>query len=997
MSNASRLLAGRFVAVARLAFRSPWFWLIAGAFVLYVVLSLRATQQPGLYMDAVNPDYLVVQMANPNSPTAMYVLPGNMLLGRLPVLGGLYHGSYTVYEAFPFYALLGGTMLSIRIAHLFLGLLVLLAVGLLVRETTRSLAVTGVTLLVLAIDPAFVFLFRTQAYLTAFPVCLTLFALYVIHRYPAARGYLAAGVLLGLSAFGYFVYLFVIPGVLLFALRDPAAVQRRGFLLRLVGGIVLGLLPYALGYGLIFGALGFQSGFASIQGLVHGLSINSGQSYAERGLSVLQEAWLVVTGEWEWVAFWGLFHVDYGQVLKGIALLGLPLSVIAFLPRPYVLDRAFALVGLATVSFIAFATIFGARLGGHDLAAVLPLLYVLAAISASMLMGRLAGRFSARRVAEVALAGCTLLCVLNATATGAVITKLSAQGGSEYYSDVISLYPESVAARHDRTPYVFWDWGAMMPFIYLTGGSVPVFDGSQLQEVLCKYGEANLVFVGDDALNPSAIPPGVRQEHAEILRDAHSGFPYKVVTVSPSGRRCALARLPRGMHLPRGVDEAAFASTQGVYPGVAPTCCFLSDHAAFKVRAGANARWLTLDVFVPSYSFYKPQRLTVHIDGKFATRTNVLKNGMNAVNVPLPATRASSNSMRVEILPSYWFVPKDVGLNADTDRLSVILTAVTASTSASVQALAAPAGPATPLPPSLSLPQGIARADAETSEGIYAGQASNCCFLSDRAAFTVRGTAHARSLVLNVFVPSYSFYKEQRLTVRIDGKVATETGVLRSGAMTAVNVPILAAGGSPDSLRVEISPSYSFVPEDAGLNGDTRRLSVILTSVIVGASTAAASSPAAKRESAAPVGRATPLPTSLSLPPGIDRTDAGTSEGVYADESTNCCFLSGRAIFTVRGTANAHGLTLDVYVPGYSFYGAQRLTVLVDGKVAAKTGVLMKGAMASVNVPLPAKRLTSDSVRVEILPSYSFIPKDVGLNADTRRLSVILKDITVRQ
>ena len=114
-----------------------------------MALSLLALDKPGLYMDAVNPDYLVVHMLNPASRTEYWLIPGQLLFGRFPVLAGPYSGSWATYETLPFYFLLGGTIASLRLAHLCLGLLILVAVGALIRQTTRSLILTGAALVAL--------------------------------------------------------------------------------------------------------------------------------------------------------------------------------------------------------------------------------------------------------------------------------------------------------------------------------------------------------------------------------------------------------------------------------------------------------------------------------------------------------------------------------------------------------------------------------------------------------------------------------------------------------------------------------------------------------------------------------------------------------------------------------------------------------------------------------------------------------------------------------
>lgn len=810
--------------------RSSGLWLIGGAFALYLIFSLQAIGEPGLYMDAVNPDYQVVHMMNPQSPTAIYELPGNMVFGRLPVLGGLYHGSYTTYVTLPFYAAMGGTMLSIRLAHMVLGLFVLVAAALLLWETTRSSVVTGITLIALAVDPAFFLLFRTQAYLPLFPAFLLLLALYALYRWPTPRGRFAAGVLLGLATFGYFVYLFALPGILLFIWLDRASDRRVQSFAAALAGFAVGLLPYALGYGLVFGELGFHLGARALHDYVGALHVVSHDSLIQRVTFVIEQTWYVVTGEWEWLTFWAMHYVGIGGIVKAAALLALPLYLMAFHRRPYPGGRAFALVGATLLSFVALAVAFGARLGGHDLSGALVLLYVLAGIS---MWGILSAAKRGVPVRRAAAAAGIVLCALNAGTALAMTQRLSTHGGAALYSDIISDVPRDVAARGDSSPFVFGDWGGMMPFIYLTHGAVPVFDRAHLADALCTYGSAFVVLLGSDVTATPPAFPSVRATGSIVDHDPHSGFPYEVIPVRPSGPRCGTPRLPVGTHLPAGVDERRFASTSGVYPTVAAMCCFLDRDATFFVRVPAGTRYLTLTVFVPGSAFYGRQQLQIAIGGRRALETPMLRKGV-ATPIVVRVPDGANGTVKVNVRAAYSYVPEQVGAGPDTNRYSVLLESVVAgSTLSAPPPMVANATP-TPLPSGLALPRGIDRSEAGTAVGIYPGDAADCCFIGSRAAFTVRAPNGARWLTLVVYVPNYSAYGQQRLAVRVNGTQALVTGVLENGATTALSVPIPRIAERARALRIEIVPSFTYVPSDMGINGDTRRLSVILTSVSAG-------------------------------------------------------------------------------------------------------------------------------------------------------------------
>jgi hypothetical protein len=659
------------------ALRFPAAWAIVAAFVVYLLLGTTAIGEPGLYMDEVNPDYLVVHMANPDSQTGYWLPPGNMLFGRLPVLLGLYSGAYPAYTTYPFYRLLGGSIVSLRLAHLALGLAVLIGAAFLLLHATRSPPIAGFALVAMATDPAFLLPLRTQATIAGAPVCLTLAALAVLTVRRTWLGYLIAGFLLGLSVFGYFVFLFPIAGIALFVLFETSSAQRWRRIGCFAGGLAAGALPYAVGYGAIAGTLGVHDGIAWVHATLGTLHVSSGESYFERAWSVLRMMWLVCTGDWNWTTFWQTHHADGGQIAKVLVLIALPLAALPYVRRSGDLGRAFAMVGLATASFVLCATWFGSRLGGHDLVAILPLLYVLAAIAAAVL----AAQTARRATATAALAAAAAFVLFNVLATGATIAKLSHDGGSGLYSDVISRYPQTALARHDATPHVFWDWGGMFQFVYLTEGTIPASDASQLTPLLCQYGAVKIVTLGADA-NGSSVPftrLGLKPGAVEMLRDVRSEFPYRIVTVTPLHGRCPIAKLPPGTRFPAGVVGKDLSRVEGIFPEEPQTCCALGPSAAFDVSIPTGASQLAFTFYMPKVPHAEEQRVTVRIDGQTAATSAALAvERPVTLDVPIPASSRTAHIARVEILPSFSFVPKDVGIDQNSNRLSVVFTRVRA-------------------------------------------------------------------------------------------------------------------------------------------------------------------------------------------------------------------------------------------------------------------------------------------------------------------------------
>src|SRR4030095_11424142 len=133
---------------------------------------------PGLYMDAVNPEYIIPGILDPSAPGHRpWILPGNNFLSRFPVFtGSIYHGSTQLYFALPFMALLGADIATLRIVQGLAGCLILLLLALYAGRLNAGLkgALAALSVVLLALDPSFVMALRTQAYSCMFPLFLLL-------------------------------------------------------------------------------------------------------------------------------------------------------------------------------------------------------------------------------------------------------------------------------------------------------------------------------------------------------------------------------------------------------------------------------------------------------------------------------------------------------------------------------------------------------------------------------------------------------------------------------------------------------------------------------------------------------------------------------------------------------------------------------------------------------------------------------------------------------
>jgi hypothetical protein len=474
------------------------------AFVLFGMGAVTDITLPGVYMDAVNPDYLIVLLLNPHhAPMSDWHLPGNLLFGIFPVMVQIYHGALPYYIGLPFYALFGSGVVGIRLANMVFGLLVLAGAGFFMRAFHVRTAIAAICLALLALDPGFLFSFRTQFYITLLPVAAALTSAAVIEhnsRAPSRGSAAISGLLAGIACYGYFIYGFLVPAVALFAIlrwrRLPAA---RGLVIGWIAGFAIGVMPYAIGFLLIMISTGGPRGF-----IAYILASFRAQNAGGASLPLWQ-AWRDYVGYVDnTIAGVGPALMMFQKVvaleiprLKQAALLIVPaIALISGVFRPSRIRGLLVLLGMLA-GFFVLVVVFGGRLWLHHAALLLPLLYTALALALERIASVLAPRHSVAASLVIACAAAPFL-IANAADRQAFFLDLDATGGIKLASDAIDRYAED--SLHDAPgAYRFFpDWGVFMSFAMITRGSVPYaadFSPAAARTVLCGGQDAELVMV----------------------------------------------------------------------------------------------------------------------------------------------------------------------------------------------------------------------------------------------------------------------------------------------------------------------------------------------------------------------------------------------------------------------------------------------------------------------------------------------------------------------
>lgn len=470
------------------------------AFILFFIGGIHDISYPGIYFDAVNPDYIITLLLNPNpQKITVWTLPGSLLFGIFPVIGQIYHGCLTYYAGLPFYALFGTGVSGIRLTNIMFGLMVISGAGTFLWAFGARTLICSLSLALLALDPGFLFAFRTQFYITLLPVAALLASAALVKRHsrtPSRKIALIAGFLAGVACYGYFIYAFLVPAIPIFAFLAWRRQLTKALAFAWVGGFALGVSPYIVGYFLIMTATGGPRAFLHfIFNNLHSLDVQSSSLSLGERLSY----------------FYYLLHgtiIDVGPAammfnqpvalliptLKVLLLLGAPLMAIALAFNRLGRVSGLLVVGGIVIGFLALVLTFGNRLWFHHAIFILPVLYV----AMGLALERFAGMLPSLSTPRVSLVIAFILApflVSNAADRQAVFYQLEKTGGVGLSSDAIARFAED-SLKTAIPPHMFFpDWGVFASFAMITRATIPYsaeFTPDAARAVLCSGQDAGV-------------------------------------------------------------------------------------------------------------------------------------------------------------------------------------------------------------------------------------------------------------------------------------------------------------------------------------------------------------------------------------------------------------------------------------------------------------------------------------------------------------------------
>ncbi|MDD5333703.1 MAG: GtrA family protein [Rhodoferax sp.] len=460
--------------------RLDWLDLLALTLLqlIFWVGILHDVDLPGLYMDAVNPEYLAARALNPALHNPVSMLP----TAFVPLLGNLYHGVQNLYVSLLLFVALGLNLVALRIAQALFGAV---TVGMVYAVTKRATGLRLPGLLAaagLATDVAFVASFRTQFYIvlagTAWLLCAVYCALPKPNAAPLQRRAMASGVFFGLAVYAYFVYLFFLPVVLACGLRNTRSWRTVAIWLL---GFAIGMLPYVAGYLSLMVALGgleptwqwLTKTIADLAPLSSKLTVWESLSNSFRNARyALQNTGneLMIFSEspgalWPQIKVWAL-----AACLLWVAawrFKSRPDPAKATSPNSLSILTPGQLVWLP-VCYFGISLLLGNRIWIHHFAVLLPLLYIMAALTLQSLLQKPASWLCPSYLGHGVLALTAAMAVANLHQQSDFFHRLEQTGGVGKMSNAINRMAEDARTSSMKIVYVFPEWGFFMPFSFLT-------------------------------------------------------------------------------------------------------------------------------------------------------------------------------------------------------------------------------------------------------------------------------------------------------------------------------------------------------------------------------------------------------------------------------------------------------------------------------------------------------------------------------------------------
>lgn len=458
-------------------------------------------------MDSVNPDYVAAWILR-HADMPAWIYQDNYLSEayKYPLLNSLYGGNSITYLAILFFKLFGFGAVEVRMFHCMLAVALLLSMNrfLLQWKTPKIFALIFTCLL--ASDPTYVFVWRTQYYLQLYPLIFLFLGLGTLGSFVNAennqwirpRPLLLSGMLIGFSAYSYFIFA-IYAAVLLvcFYSWSPNKQNRFKSCMYLASGVCLGFSPYIYAHLSIILNTNLHSYIESIKSLqtAYGVVDNNQGGLFDRMHIVFNRLSSLLAGT-------GVESVIFGDSPTHLSRTMFAGSLIVAIPVIYLgcrrlfgasrlvkLDGHSDLNKIYIFSFLlscfalhaAFGVVMGRPLGTQHYIMLMPLAYAAIAILYSVVSPCQLPGLTKNALKSVLMVVSILAITLNLSISQKISGRLYSEGGRKLYSDAINIAGAYVNGLPTETAILCPQWGYWMGFAIIAGPRFPMYESPSIE------------------------------------------------------------------------------------------------------------------------------------------------------------------------------------------------------------------------------------------------------------------------------------------------------------------------------------------------------------------------------------------------------------------------------------------------------------------------------------------------------------------------------------
>ena len=508
--------------------------LIVFIVTLSCLMGLWNFRLPGLQVDEVNHAAFVPGVLSQNAAQLHhYRLPDNYLdledgVYQYPIFGGSFYNSVvTTYLGLPFYEILGFSLSSIRFFHWVIGVLCVLLGSLLIVRFAGFLSAYFFATMIVT-NPDFVFSLRSQGAFFWAVVLFALIGIYLLIRAHASintnhKNWLVffAGVFFACSLMSYFVGIFIILPILVFAWYSFNKSKR--YCLLLLCGLLIGYLPviYAIiSVYLINPYLLRHFGIPDFAILNH---------IPYLSFENLQRIWVIFKGSLSGFLFTKGIVGNFKDIIPDIRLIIFIITTAFsfwFLScRKYLINQK-ALIATTSAMVIVYliATFALKALSFHHL---LPLFFVLI-MQISIFMS---GRYFLKYL--FIFLGLILL-LSNVNGLILAHSALEKTGGLGYHNETFTQSAEKLKSECDDCHPVFVSWGIHLQFLFLTDGKkqysfLPHSTSDTLKDFIYEHKKIALIGVSHDLEKFEFNPKEIIEFNSINLKQRNGVELYKII------------------------------------------------------------------------------------------------------------------------------------------------------------------------------------------------------------------------------------------------------------------------------------------------------------------------------------------------------------------------------------------------------------------------------------------------------------------------------------